>query len=71
MTCIIVAWECGDTICRAISLAKLAEDWGKARWNHVKAVNRHPDPLFPTSAVTEAGRASDDAQAALLKACAE
>ena len=58
-----------DRICRALSLAKLAEDWAVARWNHVKAVNRHPDPLFQTSAVTEAKRASDDAQSTLLKAC--
>ena len=59
---IVVASYYADTLCRALSLAKLAEDW--ARTENAGEICRDLGAAVPTGIISRA-------RSALLKACAE
>lgn len=63
--------QTADRLCRALSLAKLAEDWaGSVR--DVRAIFDQFGDMFAGNAESDAAcDKSDAARAALLKACAE
>ena len=60
-----------DRLCRALSLAKLAEDWGKAEKECDAVASRLEDLFIEHPESIAAGKRVDAARAALLKACAE
>lgn len=60
-----------DAICRALSLAKLAEDWGKAERECDAVASRLEDLFMEHPESIAAGKRVDDARALLVKACAE
>lgn len=60
-----------DAICRALSLAKLAEDWGKAERNLAELDHKLFDPFVEFPESKAACAVVNAARAALLKACAE
>ena len=63
--------EKADRICRALSLAKLAEDWGKAERKLAELDHKLFDPFVEFPESKAACAVIDAARAALLKACAE
>ena len=60
-----------DHVCRALSLAKLAEDWGKAERECDAVASRLEDLFMEHPESIAAGKRVDAARALLLKACAE
>ena len=63
--------EKADRLCRALSLAKLAEDWGKAERNLAELDHKLFDPFVEFPESKAACAVVNAARAALLKACAE
>ena len=60
-----------DRLCRALSLAKLAEDWAAADSRFRHTVGLLNDMFVENVASQSDARKSDAARADLLKACAE
>lgn len=60
-----------NDVCRALSLAKLAEDWGKAERNLAELDHKLFDPFVEFPESKAACAVVNAARAALLKACAE
>mgnify|MGYP003443258933 CR=1 FL=1 len=60
-----------DRVCRALSLAKLAEDWTAATKNLDAIVDARGDMFIESDEANAACVKSDAARELLLKACAE